>query len=267
MDIKIMKIKNGPFDFELDSTIIDGDLMFIASRAAKVLGYSNTRDAIISNVWEENKRRIHIDNMECIEGVGANYGGNSGVIKKINSDYVFINEPGLYQLIFGSKLEKAKEFQRWVFNEVLPSIRKNNGYFDRYNINTVDELEVAKNNATIEWLNSKNRDLETENEYLKEENSKAQEEMDNLNARNGYLEDRCDKLVESESRLKKIVKYFLDRDKNEFMVRNDITATPRDTIGYNKFLKDIVFRLVSKDPIYKEVRVPDYYEKEEDFYA
>ena len=43
-------------------------------------------------------------------------------------DVTIINEAGVYQLIFGSKLESAKAFQNWVFTEVLPSIRKTGGY-------------------------------------------------------------------------------------------------------------------------------------------
>ena len=39
-----------------------------------------------------------------------------------------INESGLYSLILGSKLEKAKEFKHWVTAEVLPTIRKTGGY-------------------------------------------------------------------------------------------------------------------------------------------
>ncbi len=40
-----------------------------------------------------------------------------------------VNESGLYSLIFGSKLVSAKKFKHWVTSEVLPSIRKNGGYF------------------------------------------------------------------------------------------------------------------------------------------
>ena len=40
----------------------------------------------------------------------------------------WINESGLYALIFGSKLESAKRFKHWVTSEVLPSIRKNGNY-------------------------------------------------------------------------------------------------------------------------------------------
>lgn len=43
---------------------------------------------------------------------------------------VIINESGLYALIFGSKLESAKRFKRWVTSEVLPTIRKTGGYIN-----------------------------------------------------------------------------------------------------------------------------------------
>ena len=39
-----------------------------------------------------------------------------------------INESGLYALIFGSKLESAKRFKRWVTSEVLPAIRRTGMY-------------------------------------------------------------------------------------------------------------------------------------------
>ena len=39
-----------------------------------------------------------------------------------------INESGLYALVFGSKLDSAKKFKKWVTSEVLPAIRKNGGY-------------------------------------------------------------------------------------------------------------------------------------------
>lgn len=38
-----------------------------------------------------------------------------------------INESGLYSLIFGSKLESANRFKRWVISDVLPTIRKTGG--------------------------------------------------------------------------------------------------------------------------------------------
>lgn len=43
-------------------------------------------------------------------------------------DNWFINESGVYSLVFGSKLESAKKFKRWITHEVIPAIRKTGGY-------------------------------------------------------------------------------------------------------------------------------------------
>ena len=58
---------------------------------------------------------------------------------------IFINESGLYSLIFGSRLESAKNFKRWVTKDVLPSIRKT-GRYDycidhKYNITLTFKIE------------------------------------------------------------------------------------------------------------------------------
>lgn len=68
---------------------------------------------------------------------------------------VFINESGLYSLIFGSKLESAKRFKHWVTSEVLPSIRKTGRYsvkgFNDGVKNTVDKKldEIMKQIQSI----------------------------------------------------------------------------------------------------------------------
>ena len=83
---------------------------FVASDVATALGYKNTRKAIIDHVDEEDKNTVTIR-----DGIG-------------NPNKVTINESGVYALIMGSKLERAKKFKRWVTSEVLPAIRKQ-GYY------------------------------------------------------------------------------------------------------------------------------------------
>jgi len=61
--------------------------------------------------------------------------------KKGERDTYFINEPGLYRLIFRSNKPKAIEFSNWVCSEVLPTIRKN-GFFGT--INGKDRLSYSK---------------------------------------------------------------------------------------------------------------------------
>ena len=94
---------------------------FIASVVAQILGYVNTNQAIISNVWEENV--ITMAELQKIKAFDTKYQMNTKLI----------SEEGLYQLIFASKLnnsrkEIAKQFKKWVFNEVLPSLRKTGQY-------------------------------------------------------------------------------------------------------------------------------------------
>lgn len=48
-----------------------------------------------------------------------------------------INESGVYALVFGSKLESARQFKRWITSEVIPSIRKHGAYM------TPDALDKA----------------------------------------------------------------------------------------------------------------------------
>jgi prophage antirepressor-like protein len=45
-------------------------------------------------------------------------------VGKYRPETILINEQGLYQLIFSSELKTAKEFRRWDFKDMLPSIRK-----------------------------------------------------------------------------------------------------------------------------------------------
>ena len=49
----------------------------------------------------------------------------------------YINESGLYSLVFGSRMENAKKFKRWVTNEVMPSIRETGSYSIKKEIDDV----------------------------------------------------------------------------------------------------------------------------------
>lgn len=93
-------------------TITDehGEPWFVGKDVADVLQYSNTRDALARHVDKEDKSDVAIHD------------------GRQNRKQTVINESGLYSLIFSSKMKKAKEFKRWVTNEVLPSIRKHGAY-------------------------------------------------------------------------------------------------------------------------------------------
>lgn len=96
---------------ELGIMLIDGKEYFPATQCAKILGYSNPQKAI----------RDHCKNDGCTKCSVIDSLGRTQQMK-------FINEGNLYRLIISSKLPAAEKFERWVFDEVLPSIRRNGSY-------------------------------------------------------------------------------------------------------------------------------------------
>jgi prophage antirepressor-like protein len=84
--------------------------LFCAKDVCDILGYANSRKAISDNCKEK--------------GVTNRDTPTSGGIQSM----VYINEGNLYRLIAKSKLPSAEQFEAWVFEQVLPSIRKTGGY-------------------------------------------------------------------------------------------------------------------------------------------
>lgn len=95
---------------DIRTITIDNEPWFVGIDVAKSLGYANPKNAVPKHVSEEDKLNTQIE-----------YAGQ-------RREVTIINESGLYSLIFGSKLESAKRFKRWVTSEVLPAIRKTGSY-------------------------------------------------------------------------------------------------------------------------------------------
>lgn len=92
---------------------INNEPWFVGKDVAKALGYGDGKslaNAVANHVEEEDKGVTEM----------MTPGGKQ--------NFVIVNESGLYSLIFGSKLDSAKEFKHWVTSVVLPSIRKTGGY-------------------------------------------------------------------------------------------------------------------------------------------
>ena len=96
---------------EIRTLTIDGESWFVGKDVAAALGYAKARNAIAAHVDPEDKKDAPIQ---------GTLGGPQNM--------TLINESGVYALIFGSKLESAKAFKRWVTRDVLPAIRKTGEY-------------------------------------------------------------------------------------------------------------------------------------------
>lgn len=93
---------------EIRTADVDGKIFFCGNDVAKGLGYTNPNKAIKDHCRAITKR----------------YSPISGKMQEIN----FIPESDVYRLIVSSKLPTAERFEKWVFEDVLPSIRKHGGY-------------------------------------------------------------------------------------------------------------------------------------------
>lgn len=103
------------FNFEnhkVRSLLINSEPWFVGKDVADVLGYSNSRKALIDHVDTEDKNTVTI---------------RDGITRG-NPNQTIINESGLYSLVLSSKLPSAKKFKRWVTSEVLPALRKTGQY-------------------------------------------------------------------------------------------------------------------------------------------
>lgn len=99
---------------------IDGKPHFVATDVAIALGYSTPRDAI---------------SRHC-KGVVKHDTPTLGGIQQLS----YISEGDVYRLIIRSKLPSAEKFERWIFDEVIPSVRKNGGYISGQENLTDEEL-------------------------------------------------------------------------------------------------------------------------------
>ena len=106
----------------------DGNPWFVGKDVAAALGYENTKDALAKHVHSDDKK-MGSQNATPSQSLDTS---RFFVIDSLGRKQypVFINESGMYALIFGSKLPSAIEFKHWVTSEVLPSIRKTGGYHD-----------------------------------------------------------------------------------------------------------------------------------------
>lgn len=105
-----LQIFDHPKFGEVEILSIDGNPYFGATKSASALGYTNPHKAIRDHCREEGV---------TIRSVLTNGG---------NQEMKFISEGNLYRLISRSKLPGAEQYESWIFDEVLPTIRKHGAY-------------------------------------------------------------------------------------------------------------------------------------------
>lgn len=109
--------------------LIDGEPWFVGKDVAEALGYGRGAKAIQDHVLDDDKDEVPIQ-----DSIGR------------MQNTPIINESGLYSLIFGSKLDSAKKFKKWVTSEVLPAIRRTGSY--QASLTTSDKIMLLAQGHT-----------------------------------------------------------------------------------------------------------------------
>lgn len=134
-----LQIFNSPEFGQVRTMIVNGKIWFVGKDVAEGLGYAIPHKAI----------RTHCKGCSKME-----YPTNGG-----KQEMLFITEGDVYRLASKSELPSAERFETWIFDEVLPSIRKHGGYLTPAKIE-----EVLSNPDTIIKLATELKKLRTENQ-------------------------------------------------------------------------------------------------------
>lgn len=89
---------------------IDGEIWFVAADVTKILGYTNGRDDVLANC---KLNGIKMDQIPIGERM---------------VEVTLISEPNVYRLAARSSLPGADQFEAWIFEKVIPQIRKKGFY-------------------------------------------------------------------------------------------------------------------------------------------
>ena len=156
---KLKIFKNEEFG-QLSVIVKNNNEYIEAIEVATILGYSNPRDAISRHCNEEG---VVFSDVRVVTGIKKD---NSKAFKVVTKK--FIDEGNLYRLIIKSKLPSARRFEKWVMDEVLPSIRKHGAYMSEEVINkTLDDPDFIIEMATkLKYEREQRRLLEEKAKHL-----------------------------------------------------------------------------------------------------
>lgn len=207
---------------DIRSLEIDGKPYFVANDVATALGYSRPADAITQHCKGSVKHRVPTNGGE--------------------QEMKIIPEGDIYRLIIRSSLPSAEKFEHWVFDEVIPSIRKTGGY--NLPQTYADALRALADQA------EQAEKLRFENSELQQANIEMKPKADFFDAVAGS------KKAMSMEEVAKVLSYpGVGRNKLFEILRNQ-NILQRDNIPYQKYIDSGYFRVIEqKYNVGDEVRI------------
>lgn len=151
-----IEIFNSPEFGSIRTLEQNGKVLFCGTDVATALGYTNPRKAVRDHTRGGTKCSIGVQTGKKADG--------SPAVQMV--EMLFIPEGDLYRLIAHSKLPSAERFEQWVFDEVLPAIRKHGAYLTKEKL-----WEIATSPEALIKLCSELLAEREENASLREENA------------------------------------------------------------------------------------------------
>ncbi|WP_020225674.1 BRO family protein [Holdemania massiliensis] len=151
-----IEIFNSPEFGSIRTLEQNGKVLFCGTDVATALGYTNPRKAVRDHTRGGTKCSIGVQTGKKADG--------SPAVQMV--EMLFIPEGDLYRLIAHSKLPSAERFEQWVFDEVLPVIRKHGAYLTKEKL-----WEIATSPEALIKLCSELLAEREENASLREENA------------------------------------------------------------------------------------------------
>lgn len=184
MNNDITIFNNELFGF-LRTMMIDDNPWFVGKDIAEALGYKDANKAVKDHVDKEDLKA-------CSRKAYADLAPSLWTNKNDFSDKIFINESGVYALIFGSKKPEAKAFKRWVTSEVLPQLRMSGVYItESATQESIDYQSLyGKNRIYNTFLNTVDLEAEYQRFY---EMSKAERKARHIN---NDIRITCSKIIQ-----------------------------------------------------------------------
>lgn len=135
---------------EIRGMLLNNKPYFVGRDIATILGYSNPAKSVSTHCKNGIKEVVNVTSQN----------GNAHNKARNTQTMTLIPEGDLYRLIIKSKLPKAQEFEEWVMDEVLPSIRKDGYYLTK-------NADVEKLEKELQIIKERNQLLSQENQALR----------------------------------------------------------------------------------------------------
>ena len=155
----VMVFENPEFGKVRTSKSKIGEPLFCGKDVCVILGYRRADHAIKQHVIPFDVLKQDVSNPIISHGVDTG--------KTRRQSMLFVNESGLYALVFGSQLPTAQKFKQWVTSVVLPQIRKTGGYIPVNEGDTDEDVRRRAEQILADTLKEKDDLIAQQNEEIR----------------------------------------------------------------------------------------------------